>query len=332
LRPGLFTAATPEDRIVKAAVHTQYGPPDVVTIKDVAIPEPGVNEIRIRVRATTVNRTDCGNRLAHPFFIRLVLGIFRPKQQVLGLDFAGTVEATGQSVTRFKAGDDVFGMSPRKYGAHAEYLCVPEDSEVELLSSAIEFDKAVVCEGAWYANSTISKTKPGDSILIYGASGAIGTAAVQLAKAKGVDVTAVVGTRHVGLARSLGADRVVNYETEDFTRTKKTYDLVFDSVGKTSYFKCRKLLKPGGAYCATDFGPWASNVLLPLFFRLTFRKPKVSIPLPGDGKALVKLVATLLADGKLHGVFDRSYSLDDIVDAYRYVETEQKTGIVTVRM
>jgi NADPH:quinone reductase-like Zn-dependent oxidoreductase len=314
---------------MKAAIHRRYGPPEVVEIRDVPKPEPGRGEIRVRVHATTVNRTDCGNRKAHPFFIRPMTGLFRPKHQILGLDFAGTVDATGRNVTRFRIGDRVFGMSPRG-GAHAEYLCIGADAEVEILPENIPFHEAVICEGAWYANSTISRTTPGVQILIYGASGAIGTAAVQLAKANDVHVTAGVGTQHIELAGSLGADRVVDYMTEDFTGTGETYDIVFDAVGKTSYFACRKMLKPDGIFCATDLGPWASNILLPLLFAVTFRKPKVTIPTPEDGKAMVKLVAKYLIEGKLRGVFDRSYPLDEIVDAYRYVETEQKTGIVTI--
>lgn len=316
---------------MKAAISDRYGGPEIVSVRDVPRPEPAPGEVLVRVHASTVSRSDCGMLRAHPFFMRLSSGLFRPKLKILGMDFAGTVENTGAGVTRFRPGDRVFGMSPRRYGAHAEFLCMPEGGEIAPIPGDLPFDQAVVCEGAWYANSTIRKLRPGQSVLIYGASGAIGTAAVQLAKARDVHVTAVVATRHVELARGLGADRVIDFTAEDFTGGPERFDIVLDAVGKESYFRCRKLLKPGGMFASTDLGRGWSNMWLMSWHSLTGRK-RVEIPLPAEGPAFVAEMATLLEEGRFRGVFDRSYPLDAIAEAYRYVETGQKTGIVVLRL
>ncbi|WP_212525333.1 NAD(P)-dependent alcohol dehydrogenase [Actibacterium sp. MT2.3-13A] len=316
---------------MKAAISNRYGGPEVVRLGDVPRPEPAPGEVRVRVHAATVSRSDCGMLRAHPFFIRLTSGLLRPKLRILGLDFAGTVDKAGAGVTAFRAGDRVFGMSPRRYGTHAEYLCIPAEGAIAPLPAGLPFDEAVVCEGAWYANSTIRKLDAGESLLVYGASGAIGTAAVQLARARGVHVTAVVATRHLELARALGAERVIDYTAEDFTALPDRFDIVFDAVGKESYFRCRRLLKPGGLFASTDLGPGWSNVFLALWNALTGRT-RVEIPLPVDSPAFVTEMAGLLAAGKFHGVFDRSYPLTEIADAYRYVETGEKTGIVVLRL
>jgi NADPH:quinone reductase-like Zn-dependent oxidoreductase len=189
----------------------------------------------------------------------------------------------------------------------------------------------VIGEGAWYANGTAKLLSEGKRCLIYGASGAIGTAAVQLAKANGAYVAAVVGTRHLDLPETLGADRVINFESEDFTAIGQTFDLVFDAVGKTSFFRCRPLLKEGGIYAAADLGPGWSNVLLSMWFGLT-RSKRVQIPIPADAPGFVRHLADLMAQERFRGVFDRSYSLVEIVEAFRYVETGQKTGIVVINV
>lgn len=318
---------------MKAVVNLRYGSPDVLSICEMPKPEPQAGEVLIKIHATTVNRTDCGSLRAHPFFMRLATGLIRPKLKILGMDFAGEVKAIGAGTTRFKLGDRVFGMSPDKFGAHAEYLCLPEAGEIELMPNALGYNEVVVCEGAWYAHSNLetSDLVAGQEILIYGASGAIGTAAVQLAKARGAGVTAVVSTRHLELAASLGADRVIDYTAEDFTQIGKTFDLVFDAVGKTSYFKCRRLLKLGGAYRATDFGPWGQNLFLMLWSALA-RRGRVEISMPRDSKAVVTMLKTLLNAGTYRAVIDRKYPLQKIADAYRYVETEQKAGIVVIEV
>lgn len=246
------------------------------------------------------------------------------------MDFAGVVDALGDGVTTFKTGDRVFGLSPDRFGAHAEYFCTPADGAIARIPGRLPFDQAVVGEGAWYAHGTTKLLSEGSRCLIYGASGAIGTAAIQLAKAKNAYVVAVVGSRHLTLAESLGADRIVNYETEDFTAIGERFDLVFDAVGKTSWFACRPLLGEGAVFSATDLGPGWSNILLGVLFGMTGSK-RVRIPFPVDAPGFVRHLADLMANGRFHGVFDRSYPLENIVDAFRYVETGQKTGIVVIK-
>ena len=314
---------------MKAAVSDRYGGPEVVRIRDIPTPEPGEHEILVRVHATTVSRTDCGMRQAHPFFLRLAAGLLRPRRHVLGMDFAGTVERAGRAVTRFRPGDRVFGLSPERYGAHAEYLVLGEDDPLARLPEGVAFSQALVCEGAWYANSTISLLDPGQSILIYGASGAIGTAAVQLAGIRGLEVTAVVSTRHIELARRLGADHVIDYTREDFADTPRKFDAVLDAVGKSSYFACRHLLKKSGIFCATDLGPAWSNVFLGFLFSIIGSR-RVSVPLPRNPRELVEAIRTHLEAGRFRAVIDRNRPLARIVDAYAYVETGHKTGIVVI--
>lgn len=316
---------------MKAAVSARYGSPDVLKIRQVTKPEPKHDEVLVRVHATTVTRTDCGMLRPHPFFIRLVSGLFRPKLTVLGMDFAGTVEAVGGGVTSFKPGDRVFGMSPDTFGAHAEYLCLPEDGQIATMPAGMRFDEAVICEGAWYADTYMKKfgLKSGDRILIYGGSGAIGVAAVQLAKTCGAEVTAVVATRHLDLVKSLGADHAIDYTAQDFTKIGERFDFVFDAVGKTSYFQCRGLLKPDGVFSATDLGPWSQNLWLGPWFSITGSK-RVIFPMPRTSRAFMGYVRNLMETGALRAVVDRHYRLEAIVEAYHYVETAQKTGIVVI--
>ncbi len=317
--------------MMKAATIDRYGPPETLSLRQVPVPSLAPGEIRVRVLATTVNRTDTATLRAHPFFARAMTGLLRPKMQRLGMDFAGVVDKLGDGVSTFQLGDRVFGISPDQFGAHAEYLCAPADGAVTLIPGDIPFDEAVVGEGAWYASATTGLLSEGQRCLIYGASGAIGTAAVQLAKSRGAEVTAVVGTRHLALAKRLGADRIINYEEEDFTKIGETFDLVFDAVGKTSWFACRKFLNLNGIFTATDLGPYWSNILLGMWFAIS-GSSRVRVPYPENAPEFVRHLADLMAEGRFKGVFDRSYPLEDIVEAFRYVETGQKTGIVVINV
>ena len=320
---------------MRAAVVTRYGAPDVVTIRDVPKPAPGAGEMLIRVHATTVNRTDAGMLHPHPPLLgRLIYGLRRPRRAIFGFDLAGVVEAVGAGVTAFRPGDRVFGLCPfRTNGAHADYVCIPQTSPIAQIPDGLDFADAVVCEGAYYADSGLRKYRvgPGHAILVYGASGAIGSAAVQLAKAYGAEVTAVVPTPHVDLARSLGADRVIDYTREDFSRLGRRFDFVFEAVGKTSYFRSRRLLKPGGIFMATDVGPWAHYLPLLLWSAIT-RSHRVVVPLPppGGAPAFVAALAARMAAGQFRAVVDRTYPLAEIAEAYRYVETGRKAGIVVI--
>jgi len=320
---------------MKAAMVTRYGSPDVVTLCEVPKPTPQAGEILVRVHAATVNRTDLGELEPHVIG-RVFYGLLRPRRAIFGLDFAGEVDAVGSGVTSLKPGDRVFGMCPsRRNGAHAEFACVPEQGAIATMPPGTRFDEAVVCEGAFYANGSLSVflREPGLKILIYGASGAIGTAAVQLAKSYGADVTAGVATRHLDLVKSLGANRAIDYTAEDFTRIGERFDFILDAVGKADYFRCRRLLKPGATFASTDAGPRGQNLPLVLWSVITGSK-RVLVPLPerGSGHAFVEFMKGRMEAGQFRAVIDRRYPLDAIADAYRYVETGQKVGIVVINV
>jgi NADPH:quinone reductase-like Zn-dependent oxidoreductase len=318
---------------MKAAVYTRYGSPNVLEVRQVAKPKPRAGEVLIRVHATTVSRTDCGMRQPHPWFVRLFAGLLRPKRTILGMDFAGEVEEVGAGVTKFAQGDLVFGLSPDIFGCHAENLCLPETAAIAAMPSNLRFGEAVVCEGAWYADVYLQafRLQPGSRILIHGASGAIGSAAVQLAKAYGAEVTAVVETRNLALVKALGAVRAVDYTAQDFTQIGETFDCVFDAVGKTTFSRCQPLLKPNGIFAATDLGPWWQNPLLAVWCSIT-GSHRVIFPLPksGSAQAFVESLRLRMASGEFRAVIDSQYPLDAIADAYRHVETERKTGIVVI--
>jgi NADPH:quinone reductase-like Zn-dependent oxidoreductase len=317
---------------MKAAVYTKYGPPDVVQIKEVEKPTPKDNEVLIKLQATTVSRTDCGFRKPeYPLIIRLVNGVFKPKRKILGSELAGEVEAVGKGVRLFKAGDPVFGLTG-KFGAHAEYVCLPEEASIVTKPANMSYEEAAaICDGAMLAFTYIRKTnlQKGDKILIYGASGSIGTAAVQLAKYYGAQVTAVCNTKNLELVRSLGADEVIDYTKDDFAKIGQTYKVVFDAVGKASFFRCKNLIKKGGFYFSTDLGFLAQNLFLVLWTGI-FGRRKVMFPIPKDRKEDVAFFKELIEAGRYKAVIDRRYPLEQIVEAYRYVETGQKTGNVVI--
>ncbi len=316
---------------MRALAAERYGGPEVLQLREVPVPVPGEGELLVRVAASTVNRTDTATLRGYPFLARLFTGFPRPRFDVFGHEFAGTVEGAGDSVTRFAPGDRVFGLSPDRFGTHAEFVAVPADGAVARVPDGHPLIEAVVAEGAWYAEGSVRDVVPGQEVLIYGASGAIGIAALQLARDRGARVTAVVGPRHLDLMRELGADSVIDYTTGTWSDLDTRFDLVMDAVGKTSYFACRHLLKPGGGYRATDLGPRGSNVWLGLWSGLT-RSGRVALPLPTDAPGFVTRLAGLMAAGRFRGVFDRAYPFEQIADAYAYVETGQKTGIVVIDM
>jgi NADPH:quinone reductase-like Zn-dependent oxidoreductase len=316
---------------MKAAVRTTYGPPEVVHITDVSAPEVGPGDVRVAVHSTTVNRTDCGVRAAKPFFIRALTGLIRPRQTILGNEFAGVVESVGPRVTRFTDGDRVFGFSPQ-FGAHAELLSISEDGPMAAVPAGLSFDEVVPgTEGAHYALSIIRKAgiSGGQDVLVNGATGAIGSAAVQLLSDLGAQVTAVCGATHVELVRGLGADRVIDRDAADFTKDDHQYDAVLDAVGKSSIGRCRSVLKPGGLYLTTDLGPWSQNAVLPLVTRLS-RGRRVMLPTPIENQEIVEYLRERIAAGRFRPLVDRHYGLEEIVEAYRYVETGQKVGNVVI--
>jgi NADPH:quinone reductase-like Zn-dependent oxidoreductase len=320
---------------MRAIVYTKYGPPDVLQLKEVEKPTPADNEVLIKIHATTVNRTDCGFRKPeYPLITRLINGVFRPKRTILGSELAGEVEAVGKGVKLFKKGDQVFGLTDNKFGAHAEYICLPEEASIVTKPANMNYEEAAaVCDGAMLAFNFIRKInlQKGDKILIYGASGSIGTAAVQLAKYYGAEVTAVCNTKNLELVKSLGADEVIDYTKDDFTQNGQTYKVVFDAVGKTSFFRCKNLIKKGGVYLSTDLGFLAQNLFLVLWTKI-FGSKKVIFPIPKDRKQDVAFFKELVEAGKYKAVIDRRYPLGQIVEAYRYVEAGQKTGNVVITM
>lgn len=319
---------------MKAAVYRYYGSPDVVHIAEIPTPTPKPNEVLVRVHAGTVNRTDCGFRSAEYFISRLFSGLFRPKHKVLGCEFAGVVEAVGNEVTGFKAGNRVFGYDDDHFGGHAEYKVIREDKALALIPDGLDFaTAAALTEGSHYALSNIraEKVGKGDKVLVYGATGAIGSVAVQLLKHFGAYVVAVCNTRNVGLVKSLGADEVVDYQTQDFTVISHRFDFVFDAVGKSSFGQCKPLMKDKGIYISTELGKGSENIWLALTTRFG-RGKRVLFPLPLMKKEDVLYLRELAEQGSFKPVIDRSYALDDIVEAYRYVETGQKTGNVILNM
>jgi len=315
---------------MRAVVHDTYGPPDVLRLEEVVRPVAKDDEVLVRIHATTVSRTDCGLRSADMFISRLVTGLLRPKRKILGSDFAGEVEAVGAAVTEFKVGDQVFGINPWKFGAHAEFICIGESAALAHKPTGITFEEAAaVCDGAILALNALrpADLQKGQKILVYGASGSIGTAGVQLARYFGADVTAVCNTKNFELVRSLGADEVIDYTQEDFTKNGQTYDVIFDAVGKQSFKRCRGSLKRGGIYVATDH---LQNLVLALWTaRIGDKRVLFPIP-PRFTKKDVVFLKELIEAGKYRAVIDRRYPLEQVVEATRYVETKQKTGNVVL--
>jgi NADPH:quinone reductase-like Zn-dependent oxidoreductase len=313
---------------VKAVVHDRYGSPDVLRIEDVERPVPEEDEVLVRVRATTVTRSDCGWRSGKPLISRFFTGLRRPKRRILGTEFAGEVEEVGAHVSEFRVGDRVFGASI--FGANAEFVRLRESGAIAHMPAGMSFEEAAaVSDGAILALNGMSVVTvgPGTKLLVYGASGSIGTADVQLAKHFDAEVTAVCDTRHVELVRSLGADEIIDYTKEDFRTNGVEYDVICDAVGKHKFTRCKGSLKSGGVYVPTDgFG----NFAMALWTRW-FGDKKVRVKLPPRYKREhVLLLKQLIEAGEYRAVIDRTYPLEEIVEATRYVETGQKTGNVVL--
>ena len=321
---------------MKAIVYTKYGPSDVLQLKEIAKPVPKDNEVLIKIHAATVNRTDCATIRAIPFFMRIFTGLFKPKKQIPGTEFAGEIEAVGKSVSSLKVADKVFGFDHQGSGSHAQYMTISEDKALTTIPRDTTFEQAAAStEGAHYAYNFIKKVnlKSGQKVLVNGATGAIGSAAVQLLKYLGLKVTAVCNTKNIELVKSLGADKVIDYTKEDFTKDEEKYNFIFDTVGKSSFFKCKPLLQSGGIYISSDLGYMAQNVFLPLItpiIKPMIRNKKTIFPVPTDIKGSVLLIKKLIEEGKFKAVIDRKYPLEQIVEAYKYVEAGHKTGNVVI--
>jgi NADPH:quinone reductase-like Zn-dependent oxidoreductase len=317
---------------MKAVVYTHYGPPEVLQIKEVTKPMPKNDEILIKIYATTLNRTDCGYRSAKYIVSRFFTGLIKPRRTIAGSEFAGKVVEVGANVQNFKVGDKVFGFEDLRSGAHAEYMAEASNGSVSQMPGGFSYQEvAPAAEGATYAINVIraAGVKQGQKVLVYGASGAIGSAAVQILKYLGAEVTAVCGTKNVNLVKSLGADRVISYENQDFTKLDDRFDFIFDAVGKSSYGQCKKLLGPKGKYCSTELGKRGQNPLLAVWFALTGSR-RVIFPIPKINKEKVEYIKRLMEAGVYKPLIDTVYPLDKIVEATKYVETGQKTGNVVI--
>lgn len=315
---------------MKAAVHVQYGQPEVISIQEVATPTPRDNEILVKVFATTVNRTDCHILWGKPLFMRLYTGLFKPRLKITGTDFAGQVEATGKNVTRFKVGDRVMGFEFWGLQSHAQYFTLRETKDMIVIPENISYEHAIACiEGGFYALNVIQKMKPGagQNALVHGATGAIGSSMVQFFKFYGVSVTAVCRGENSELLRSIGADKIIDYKTEDFTKDKERYDFIFDAADKCSFSQCKHLLKKKGMYSSSG----APDLLRLLTTSLAGGKKVVFTP-PKDLKACLLFITGLMEKGNFKPVIDRKYPIDKIAEAFEYVGSGQKIGNVLLAM
>ena len=319
---------------MKAAIYKRYGPAEVVQLAEMPKPAIKPDEILIAIHATTVNRTDTGFRSAEYFVSRFFSGLWVPKNPILGCEFAGVVAEKGHLVKNFEIGDCVFGFDDETFGSHAEFKAIAAHKGVAHLHPSIPFETgAAIAEGAHYAlgNIRASKIKAGEKALVYGASGAIGSAYVQLLKFFGVDVTAVVNAPRLDLMLHLGITKTIDYEKTDYTATTERYHVVFDAVGKTSFAQAKKVLLPGGVYISTEPGAWGQNIFFALM-ALKSKKTRVLFPIPTTTQEDMIFLGRLTAEGHFRPVIDSVFPFDDIVAAHKYVSAGQKTGNVVVRV
>ena len=323
---------------MKAVIYNKYGSPDVLEIKDVPRPTPKENEVLIKVFATSVTPVDTAFRSGNPLIARLFTGLIKPRKSILGTELSGVIEAVGANVARFKSGDRVFAAAPGGFGAHAQYICMSEDAAIVEIPEELGFeDTAVICNGGLTALPFLrdnADIQAGQSILVIGASGSIGTIAVQLAADLGAEVAGVCSTANVEMVRALGAKHVIDYTVDDFRNSDQKYDVIFDTVGKSTFRKCRPSLSPKGIYLTTVPEPGA--MLSPLFSRLTGgkRAKMAATGLRSDADKIkdMDILKQMIANGKLTTVIDRCYPLEQIATAHEYVEKGHKRGnlVITV--
>jgi NADPH:quinone reductase-like Zn-dependent oxidoreductase len=324
---------------MRAALYYKYGPPSLLQLGEAPMPSTGRGELLIRVVAATVNRTDCALMAGKPFINRIVSGLIRPTNPIPGTDFAGEVVAIGSENSPFKIGDRVFGLNDEGLQSHAEFLCIKETAAISIMPVNASFEEAVAClEGAHYAINVINKVslKPGDKVLVNGASGGIGSALVQLLAKTGVTISAVCKEAQFPLLRSLGAHELINYESTDFTKGNHKYHFIFDAVGKSTFGACKPLLLPGGVYISAELGPWSQNIFYSLFTPITAllpgKKLRVKFPIPTGIRQNVRHFKSLIEAGHFKAVIDKIYPFSAIQEAYVYAGSGLKIGNVILRI
>jgi NADPH:quinone reductase-like Zn-dependent oxidoreductase len=315
---------------MKAIVRYQYGSPENIRIEEMPKPIVKPNEVLIKVMATTINRTDCGVLSGAPYIFRFFVGWPKPRTPILGTDFSGIVEEIGSKVSKFKVGDRVWGFDDNGLPSQAAYLAYGEDKNILTIPQGLSFMEAASCgEAAHYAFNFLSyvNLNPDSKVLVNGATGGIGSAMVQLLRYQGINVTATSNTKNMELIRSLGPEHVIDYEKEDFTKIKETFDVIFDAVGKSSFGKCKPIMKENGYYLSSELGDGIENLYLPLLTKLKGGK-RVLFPIPTDIKKSMTYIHKLVSEGKFRPVIERSFPLEKAAEAYRYVASGQKTGNV----
>lgn len=320
---------------MKAAVRKKYGDETVIEVLDVERPEPGSDEILVRVHATTVNRTDCGVLSGEPFIFRFFTGLPNPREKILGTDFAGEVTAVGDGVTHFSPGDRVFGFYDEGIPSQAEYMAISASKAVAKIPEQVSYESAVASiEGGHYAYNFLKRVVVGknDEVMVNGGTGAIGSALIQFLKLKGCGITATCRAEHMDQVKALGAGTVIDYTSEDFTEQNKKFPLVLDAVGKSSFWKCKRVMTDKGVYISSELGPHNENPLLALFTPLGGGR-KVLFPIPANIRESLEFIADLLAKGEFTPLIDPNYySLDEIREAYRYVRSASKVGNVILKI
>ncbi len=321
---------------MKAIVATAYGSPEVLKLKQVDKPQPKENEVLVKVMASSASTADAMIRTGKPYFGRLMLGLFKPKHSIPGTGFAGVVEAVGENVKTFKKGDRVFGETTFGFSTNAEFLIIPENGVILTMPESLNFAEATTfCDGHLTSMNflkEIAQIKSGQKVLINGASGSLGTSAVQLAKYFGAEVTAVCSSRNVGLVKSLGADFVIDYTKKDFTKTERTYDFVYDTIGKSSYRKCKNILAESGAYLSPVL---KFSLLLQMISTSLFGTKKAKFSATGmlkenELRALLVTLVEIVKEGRLKTVIDRQYPLEKVAEAHTYIDSGHKKGNVVI--
>lgn len=322
---------------MKAIIATGYGSPSVLELRNITLPALKPNEVLVKIKNTTVSQADAMMRTGKPYLGRLMLGLFKPKNQVWGTSFAGTIERLGSEVTNFKIGDRVFGENTDSFGAYAEFIKVPADGTVLPLPESIDFDEAAgMGDGPLtslnFLRNLSGGIKAGQKVLINGASGSLGSAAVQIAKQLGAEVTGVCSTRNLGLVKSLGADQVIDYTKQDFTQSGKTYDFIYDTVGKRTFSDCKSALSHNGKYLSPVLN---FKLLLQMMWTSAFSSKKAKFAATGllkapETKALLAEIIDLIKEGRIKTVIDRQYPLEKIQEAHSYVSVGHKKGNVLI--